>query len=41
MADDLLECWIFWLLHAHEYEAERLLNCFRSRRSARNGEPSA
>ena len=23
-----LECWIFWLLHAHEYESEDLLSLF-------------
>ena len=24
----LLDCWIFWLLHAHEYEPEELLRLF-------------
>jgi predicted transposase/invertase (TIGR01784 family) len=24
----LLECWVFWFLHAHEYEAEELLKLF-------------
>jgi hypothetical protein len=24
----LLECWVFWFLHAHEYEPEELLKLF-------------
>ena len=24
----ILDCWLYWLLHAHEYEAEELLKLF-------------
>lgn len=24
----MFECWLYWLLHAHEYEAEELLKLF-------------
>jgi len=24
----MLDCWLFWFLHAHEYEADALLKLF-------------